>query len=533
MLSSFKGLVVFNNDICTFDKQSTEVRHLGANNVGSLYIKYYPFFSSTNTETFNLISYADGPLLVFDGSNNQIRFYPDQDDTTNYCSLADTVIDTYSNIKYADIFCSWDYENGNATLRIGSNTDTLSSISGWSGEISTLTLGGSGIFAEFYRDSIFRYDVDGSGIPSFDRWDAASMYIFDDFEDGDDSTYTAGQSTSGRNSEYPTWTVNTGTWRLNSGGYLDKTATDNIYEYIYTLNTNFDDVVWEFDFEMADSTQDNLRIYLVNESNPISATVDGYLFAIFDSPGNQFYLYRIDNSAVSIIISGAWTPDNNKHNVKIVRRSGGLWELILDGVNNGVVYDNTHTSITHNVLSLYRTGITIDNYHVRHLHSKEFNSLETLNYDTNVLTTPSTMNSKSCDVIRFRYKDNSNTEKSINVGRIVAGAYSTPTKNYNIEYEDVIEDSSTTIITESGSEYFISKPKKRRFTLTFTNVGDSQDDEMETLFESIGTTKPILISIDPDNHPEEAVLCRLTRPFVRTRTVNKRSSFTIEFLEII
>ena len=515
-------------DTITWDSQETEVRWIGANAVGSIVFPYKPYFNSSTLDVFNIFTFGStGPKLEFNGTNSQIRFYPDQQDSTNYCQVADTVIDSVAFVDFIVFYCAWDYANDRAVLRVGGTSNAINPSVTWSSEYTGMTFSGLGVVGEIYYDGVYRTAT------GFDRWEAGSAYKFDDFADADGTTKTAGQAFTGRNAAYPTWTVTAGTFRLNNTGtyYLDKSAAGAATDSIYIADTNFTDVIWETDFKLGGTTSSHgISINLINEVSR-TGTADGYCLTI--QGDNIFKLYRVDNNAETVIIepSGTdWTADTNVHNAKIIRRRGNRFEIVLDGVSKGFAYDATYTSLTNVVVEVYTTSAYIDNFHIRHTHSKEFNEVLNMGYDSAVLTA---FTDKTYSICKFRYIDNSNTENIVDIGRVVLGAYSTLTKNYDIGYTEEIQDLSSVQESEAGNYFFLERNLRQKFSLTFTRVTDAQDETVQTLLESIKGNKPIIISIDPDDHAEECFYVRLITPLSRTRGILKKSSFVLSFEELL
>jgi len=65
-----------------------------------------------------------------------------------------------------------------------------------------------------------------------------------------------------------------------------------------------------------------------------------------------------------------------------------------------------------------------------------------MTYDAAALTK---FTDKSYHVCRFRYIDNSNTDTTIDIGRIILGAYSSLNKNYDINYDYYIDQAKKII----------------------------------------------------------------------------------------
>lgn len=185
-----------------------------------------------------------------------------------------------------------------------------------------------------------------------------SYLLFDDFAD---NVYT---SRASGHPGYPAWTVNSGTWSAASG-YLEKTASAATWQSIYTVDTNFDDMVWEFTFKLnAATSNNNLTFDLINESDR-TGTADGYYFHVHGAnPGGAFDLYRIDDAVPTSVINSVFAGDTDEHNVKIVRKSGGKWEIFLDDISKGTGTDNTYTTMSYIVIRSFGINDRIDNIRI-------------------------------------------------------------------------------------------------------------------------------------------------------------------------
>jgi hypothetical protein len=334
----YKAIRLDGGDTLTFSKRKTEVRWSGTDRKGAVAFWGKPMFDSAWPDVFDILSFDNGgPKLTFDGANDKIRLYPDQDDTANYCELADTVIDSAAYTSFEFFGVAWDYENGNATLRIGSNKNTKSGVSGWSSGVGTLTLSNM-VIDNFRHDGIFRYPTSIEGTPNFDAWASASSQ-FDQYDE---------------------------------------------------------------------------KITLTHDSAAIAEFFD-----------------------------------------------------------------------------------------------------------------------KTYDVYRVRFVDTANSGRFIDIGRIVLGTYIEPTKNYNVDYEDIEEPESEIVLAESGAEYFDEHDNRRSFRLHFERIPESQDDQLVGIFRNVKNVKPIVVCIDPDDYPEETLYARIAEPLRRVRGILRQSTFDIAFIELM
>ena len=158
-----RGLRIDGGDVATLDKQDAEVRWLGNKPNLSFCFWYSPFMNGTTLDVISMVSYASGPLIQFDGGNNQIRFYPDRDKAGVYVSQPDT---KFSIGTYTFVGASCDYTNGRASLRVGTGVSTLSGATGLACVVGDMALMGAGIFDDFKMEGIFRRVNTAEGTPN-------------------------------------------------------------------------------------------------------------------------------------------------------------------------------------------------------------------------------------------------------------------------------------------------------------------------------------------------------------------------------
>jgi len=91
-MSNYYGFILSGGTLI-WNLQETEIRWSGGNSVGTIVFPLKPYFNSSETSDFDIFTIGTtGPKLSFEGSNNQIRFYPDQTDATHYYQVDSSVI---------------------------------------------------------------------------------------------------------------------------------------------------------------------------------------------------------------------------------------------------------------------------------------------------------------------------------------------------------------------------------------------------------------------------------------------------------
>ena len=133
---------------------------------------------------------------------------------------------------------------------------------------------------------------------------------------------------------------------------------------------------------------------------------------------------------------------------------------------------------------------------------------------------------------RITFEDGSNPDTYIEVGRICAGEYIEPDVNVNQEVQKKIIDPSTRTETEGRQGYTIEKPEYRVFSVYFSDIDRTQQDQLETLFRAVKTINPLVFALDPDNHPaDDTIYCMVTTPLSITQGALENGNVPITFEE--
>ena len=61
--------------------------------------------------------------------------------------------------------------------------------------------------------------------------------------------------------------------------------------------------------------------------------------------------------------------------------------------------------------------------------------------------------------------------------------------------------------------YSVEKDEYRVYGVRFTGIARTQQDQLEAMFRSVKTIRPLVFALDPDNYPaDETVYCIITTP---------------------
>ncbi len=114
---------------------------------------------------------------------------------------------------------------------------------------------------------------------------------------------------------------------------------------------------------------------------------------------------------------------------------------------------------------------------------------------------------------RITFADAANPDGYIEIGRICAGEYVEPDVNVTEEVSKRVVDPSTRRESEGRQVYTVEKNEYRVYGVRFTGISRTQQSQLETMFRSVKTIRPLVFALDPDNYPaDETIYCIITTP---------------------
>ncbi len=168
--------------------------------------------------------------------------------------------------------------------------------------------------------------------------------ISEDFSDGDFTNI-------------PTWTGDDSLFRINPNFELqlnDTNASGSNESYLSTPSKSIKNAVWEFKFQIANTTssQNYIKAFLVCNQRDVSGNVNGYYVQLGNTP-DEVSLYKTSSGTNSKIIDGRdgiTGKSSTQGWIKVTRDSLGNWKLFSDTsksktgyVSEGTVNDGSFT----------------------------------------------------------------------------------------------------------------------------------------------------------------------------------------------
>ena len=134
---------------------------------------------------------------------------------------------------------------------------------------------------------------------------------------------------------------------------------------------------------------------------------------------------------------------------------------------------------------------------------------------------------------RLLVADATNPDGYIQIGRLMAGEYYEMTRNIAQAWGWQLNDPSEGERIAGRQTYYKQRNKYRTANVNFNYVGQTQVDKMQAIFEKVGNSKPLVVSIDPDNRPtKDSAYCYLATPLgLAHRLIGNFDTSTLVFEE--
>jgi hypothetical protein len=112
---------------------------------------------------------------------------------------------------------------------------------------------------------------------------------------------------------------------------------------------------------------------------------------------------------------------------------------------------------------------------------------------------------------RITVADAANPDGYIELGRVCAGEYIEPSVNVHQDVTKRFVDPSYKQYSEGRQGYAVEKDVYRVFEVMFDDIDRTQQDQLETMFRSVKTIRPLVVALDPDNYSrDDTIYCEMT-----------------------
>ena len=114
---------------------------------------------------------------------------------------------------------------------------------------------------------------------------------------------------------------------------------------------------------------------------------------------------------------------------------------------------------------------------------------------------------------RITFADAANPDTYVEVGRVCAGVYYEATVNIENAFARTRHDPSKKLKTEGQQTYHLKKSKYWTYDFSFRLITRTQQESFRTMFDSIGNTEPVVVSLNPDDYPSaDSIYAEMTTP---------------------
>lgn len=133
---------------------------------------------------------------------------------------------------------------------------------------------------------------------------------------------------------------------------------------------------------------------------------------------------------------------------------------------------------------------------------------------------------------RVTFADAANPDAYIAMGRICAGVYVTPSRNITERHIKAPIDPS--IIQEYGSPYALKRKKYWEYRVRFKEISRADQDILTAMYDTIGVTEPVVVSLDPDTYPSvDSIYARMLRAMPIQGRIMTFADMELAFKELV
>lgn len=129
-------------------------------------------------------------------------------------------------------------------------------------------------------------------------------------------------------------------------------------------------------------------------------------------------------------------------------------------------------------------------------------------------------------------EDPSNSDSYVELGRVFAGVETSPSNNFNENFNIGHIDNSRILRTEGEHSYVVEKPVIRTFDILFRDLSEADQDTMQSFYENVYRRNPFVVALDPDNEPVEFTrYVTLDSQFEFNYSSNRRADLALRLRE--
>jgi len=133
---------------------------------------------------------------------------------------------------------------------------------------------------------------------------------------------------------------------------------------------------------------------------------------------------------------------------------------------------------------------------------------------------------------RIDIADASNPDGFVQVGRFMAGSYWEPTRTVTDGFVIRTHDPSQGTRAPGTGWFARQRNKYREADVGFELYNRNQHEKFDAVFSRVGQTKPLILALDPANHPtKDSMYCKVTSPL--DQVFRETSLFDMPFLSFV
>lgn len=226
------------------------------------------------------------------------------------------------------------------------------------------------------------------------------------------------------------------------------------------------------------------------------------------------YVFDFDTATITSSSEASDLPDDNV----VDRRVSKKWRT-TDDISEWIEFDFGAPHAPPTEVSLFgynlTTGSTVKLYYGNISPPSYLAGTFSYNSENHIMfITTSDLLLENPRYWRITFEDPSNPDGYIEVGRICGGVYFQPTQNFRCGSERFHIDPSEKFRSDGQDMYSRKKDKYWIYRIVMELLEAADKNNFRTLFDTIGITEPIVVTLDPDNEPNiSTIYALLVEPY--------------------